>query len=82
MQILAQANIPRAADSIAPYLRDVDPMTRIMAAESLARLNAISFLPNIQAAKANLPVDISERGFYEASFDRAILVLKSFARQE
>lgn len=77
MQILAQSNIPEAAVSIAPYLRDADPTTRIMAAESLARLKAISYLPNIETAKASVPVDVSERDFYEASFDRAILVLKS-----
>lgn len=81
MQILAQANIPKAAASIAPYLRDADPTTRIMAAESLARLKAISFLPNIETAKASVPVDMSERDFYEASFDRAILVLKSLVEQ-
>jgi HEAT repeat protein len=57
---------------IVPFLRDENPQTRIMAAESLAALEAVAALPAIEAALKNPPKDEREQGFYKAAIGRAI----------
>jgi tetratricopeptide (TPR) repeat protein len=72
VQVLTKTKAASAAEKIAPLLRDDDPKTRIMAAESLAVLEAVAALPQLEAALKNLPRDERERGFYKAAMGRAI----------
>jgi hypothetical protein len=75
MQVLAAVGAHDSAGKIVPLLRDGDPKVRIMAAESLARLRAVSALPQVEAAAKHLPAAEQERGFYQAAFRRALAVL-------
>jgi tetratricopeptide (TPR) repeat protein len=72
MQVLAKTKSASAAVKIVPFLRDENPQTRIMAAESLAALEAVAALPAIEAALKNPPKDEREQGFYKAAIGRAI----------
>jgi tetratricopeptide (TPR) repeat protein len=72
MQVLAKTKAASAAEKIVPFLRADDPKTRIMAAESLAVLEAVAALPEIEAALKNLPKDERGQGFYKAAVGRAI----------
>ena len=74
-QVLAAIGAPQAAEKIAPLLRDDDPKVRIVAAESLARLRAVSTLPQLEAALKNLPKDEQQES-YKAVMQRAITELK------
>jgi tetratricopeptide (TPR) repeat protein len=76
MQILAIIGAQKAEDKVAAFLRDDDPTLRITAAECLARLRAVSALPQLQAALQNLPKDKEQQENYKATLNRVIAVLK------
>jgi len=76
IQILAIIGAQKSEDKIAAFLRDDDPKLRITAAECLARLRAVSALPQLQAALQNLPKDKEQQKDYKAALNRAIAILK------
>jgi tetratricopeptide (TPR) repeat protein len=76
MQVLAAIDYREGAERIVRFLRDEKPSTRIVAAESLARLRAASALPQLEAALENLPKEEREQEFYKAAVRRAIGALK------
>jgi HEAT repeat protein len=76
MQVLAAIDYREGAEKIVPFLRDDKPGTRIVAAESLARLRAVSALPQLEAALENLPDEKREQAFYQAAIRRAIGTLR------
>ena len=82
MQVLAKTKAASAGEEIAPFLRDDNPMTRLMAAESLAVLEAVAALPELEAALRNLPKDEREHDFYKAALGRAIENLRKVKKGE
>jgi tetratricopeptide (TPR) repeat protein len=76
VQVLSGIDARGSTEKIAPLLRDEDPKLRMMAAESLARLRAVSALPQIEAALKNVPKAERERELYGAALGQAIARLK------
>lgn len=80
MQVLARTKATGAADKIAGYLRHADPKNRIVAAESLALLEAVAALPEMEATLKNLPKNEREHDFYKAALGRAIEQLRKVSK--
>ena len=76
MQILAAVDDRDSAGAIVPYLKADDTNIRIIAAQSLAKLKAVSALPHLKAALDKLPEDRRDREFYQASLRKAIATLE------
>jgi HEAT repeat protein len=77
MQILAAIGAPKAADKISVFLHDDDPQVRIMSAESLVSLRAVSALPQLEAALQVLPKESKQQESYQAALNRAVGELKN-----
>lgn len=76
VQVLAGVGATGSIDKIVPLLRDDDMNRRIVAADALARLGAVSALPQLEEALQNLPGDARKQEFYKAAIGNVIDTLK------
>jgi HEAT repeat protein len=82
MQILTLIDARDSADKMVPLLQDEDYKVRYLTAQCLARLRAVSAIPQIEAALKNLPKEESNQGIYRAILEGALDVLNDAQKAE
>lgn len=80
MQILARIGATHAIEKIQTFLKDKNINTQMTAADCLAQLKAVSAIPQIESALANLPND-KNKEFYAKSIQNSIDALKFIQKQ-